>query len=82
MTITEDQRVELKKLFNDYQEVVDRVKEISAEKKAITEHFARVAEIKNGVAGKLLKALLKKSEGETPDEEEVIDGLLAITGGM
>jgi uncharacterized protein (DUF111 family) len=78
VNLSDEQKNECKRLFDSYQEIMDRAKELTAEKGAIVDHFARICEIKKGTAGKILKAIAKKIEGEEPDEEIVVEciGLL------
>lgn len=79
VNLTDAQKQEAKRLFGSFQEICERKKELAAEATAVTEHFSRILEVKKGVGGKLLKAMMKKYEdAETTDEELVVEGLLVL----
>lgn len=79
MNLSEEQKNEVKRLFDSYQEIMDKAKELTAEKGAVVDHVARICEVKKGTAGKILKAMAKKFDGEDPDESIVMDALFLLT---
>lgn len=79
MNISEEQKRQCKILFDSYQEIMDKAKELAAERKAVIEHFGRICEVKSGIAGKILKSMAKKYEGEEPEENIILEAIELIT---
>jgi predicted nucleic acid-binding OB-fold protein len=73
MQINEEQKNELKRLFSSFQECNDRIKDITAEKKAIVDRAAKTCECKKTLVTKLFKALEQLQEEGHTDIDEVAE---------
>lgn len=78
-----DQIQEIKTIFSSYTETVEEKKQLASEESALKEKLAGVIEGSKRQAGKLLKMMLKRSEGDSSDDEvsAVYDVVIGQTNG-
>jgi DNA-directed RNA polymerase subunit F len=68
-SLSPEQIAEIKTLFTSYSEVQEEKKQLAAEDKAVKEKVANTIESTSGQAGKLLKLMYKRSEGDNSEDE-------------
>lgn len=72
LNLTPDQVSEVKVAYDCWEEINDRAKELSAEKKAVLQKASIVYECKPGMVGKLFKQMKQKMESGESDTDTLL----------
>jgi histidyl-tRNA synthetase len=81
LNLTEEQCVELKRYFDQWQEIQERRKEMTSENKAICTDAAKVFDGKASDASKLFKNMNQLFEGEDAEANNISLLLERLHGG-
>jgi histidyl-tRNA synthetase len=81
LNLNEEQVTEIKRFFDQWQEVQERKKELSAENKAICMDAAKVFDGKQTDASKLFKNMAQLCEGEDAEANNISLLLDRLHGG-